>query len=361
MFDPPTGEQQVVLDLVAGNYLKHGRWPAWAYLEEELDRRDINGAAAVQSFGRDARVGYSPLWPRRVPSPAPGDQVGLTIAGLIHVERAKLLVTEFVNLVDALGTCRDNIRLDPFANERPKAIRGTVLNGRITSIVRGPLVIPLLSKEPATWNCLFNPLSEDWETVELSPEIRRFAGVQSAEDYLERLHLSLLHETLPSESFFSPFTLPASIDYLDVVWHLRFGEPLVTPPGVERSARLAFTAASAEEADTRFSALAELLKGLRVPGVAGVGGHPLQRLGPFLEQALPAESHGRIRDAIAILDAARQIRAGAQHAGARSRSVECYAALGIGYPVYDWPSAWQTVQIIAAHAFDSIRDEIQAN
>ena len=199
----------------------------------------------------------------------------------------------------------------------------------------------------------------DWrEHVEIDPRYFRPAEVEALCADASKARRRLGWE--PAVTFHSPFTLPAAIDYLDAVWRLRFANHLVSPPGVERSARLAFTATSAEEADSRFSALAELLKGLNVPGVEGIGGHPLARLGPFLESKLPDESHDRIREAVALLDAARQVRAGAQHAGARSKSIDAFTLLGLGFPVYDWPAAWEHVQVVAATAFDSIRDEIQA-
>jgi hypothetical protein len=223
------------------------------------------------------------------------------------------------------------------------------------------MTVGLLQKEPATWHCQFNPPTEGWEEVELSPEVRRFAGVRTVEDYLSRLRLVLGHKDRAEPTFYSPFTLAASIDYLDAVWQLHFGDTLVSPPGVERSARLAFAATSAEEADSRFSALAELLKDLRVPGVPGVGGHALERLVPFLVSVLPPESHERIRGAVAQLDAARHIRAAAQHSGARSQSVDSYTRLGISHPVSDWPGTWKQVQAVIATAFDSIRDELQAS
>ena len=363
MFDPPTPEQQLVFNSVAGVYLQHnGKWPAWAWLEEELERRDIDGAAVYSTFVHESSVGYGQVWPLRVPSPGPQDQIGLTLAGLAHADPARPLVVATLNLISALGTCRQNVTLDPFAAERPKAQRATVLQGRVDSSLYGGMVIKLLEKEPATWHCQFNPPTEEWEVVELSPQVRRFAGVQTVDDYLQRLKLVLGHKDEPERTTLrSPFTLPAAIDYLDVVWRLRFGEHLVSPPGVERSARLAFYATSAAEADSRFSALAELLKGLNVPGSPGVGGHPLARLGPFLESQLPVESHERIRDAVALLDAARQVRAGAQHQAALTRSIDGLNLLGIGFPVYDWPAAWHQVQIDTAHAFDSIRDEIQAS
>lgn len=363
MFEVPTPEQQIALDLVAGIYLKYGKWPAWAWLAEQLDDRGQNAVDLLASIRSEPTHNYGPLWPRRQGEPFPSDQIGLTIAGWVHLERdgAKLLVDEFVNLVDALGTCRKTIRLDPFANELPRATREQVLSGRITSSIREPLVFALLGKEPATWLCIFEPNNAEWQSVQLTPEIRRFAGVQSPGDYLNRM-TELLTPMVQQEAptYVSPFTLPAAIDYLDAVWRNQFGDRLVNPPGVERSARLAFDATTPEEADSRFSALAELLTGLNVPGVPGLGGHPLKRLGPFLEGRLPLESHERIHKAVALLDAARQIRAGAQHSGAQSRAIDCFALLGIPYPVYDWPAAWARAQSMAAFAFDSIRDEIQA-
>jgi len=363
MFPSPTPEQQFVFDSVASVYLQHnGRWPAWAWLEEELERRDIDGAALYSTFVHESAVGYGQVWPLRVPSPGPQDQIGLTLAGLAHVDLARPLVVATLNLISALGTCRQNVKLDPFGGERPKIERATVLQGRVDFSLYGGMAIRLLEKEPATWHCQFNPPTEAWAEVELSPQIRRFAGVQSVDDYLQRLKLVLGHKEEPqSSSYHSPFTLPAAIDFLDAIWRLHFQRSLVSPPGVERSARLAFTATSAEEADSRFSALAELLKGLNVPGSPGVDGHALVRLGPFLESKLPPESHERVRHAIAILDAARQIRAGAQHQGALTKSIDAFNLLGIGFPVYDWPGAWEQVQSVAAHAFDSIRDEIQAS
>jgi hypothetical protein len=87
---------------------------------------------------------------------------------------------------------------------------------------------------------------------------------------LERLGSMLTHARHPSEApvLTSPFTLPAAFDYLDTVWQLKFGKPLIVPPGLERSARLVLDVATAEEADTALSALAEVLKNLNVPSVA---------------------------------------------------------------------------------------------
>ncbi len=362
MFDTPTSEQQLVLDWVAEVYLEHRRWPSWAWLEEKLERKNLNPLDVYSTFVHEASVAYGPVFPLRRPGPGPQDQVGLTVAGFAHVPAADTLVLAVLKMISNLGIYRTNIELNPFDADRPRAPRDAVLDGGLSHSPYVPALPTLLGKEPSAYHCIFEPSPLQWDQVSLAPEIRRFAGVQSVEDYLARLGTLLGHIGREDvQTFSSPFSLPAAADYLDAVWRNRFAAPLVRPPGVERSARLAFTATSAEEADSRLSALAELLKGLDVPGKPGVDGHALQRLVPFLREQLPPESHERIGEAIALLDAARQIRAGAQHGGAQSRAIECYARLGISYPVYDWPAAWQRVQAVAAYAFDSIRDEIQAS
>jgi hypothetical protein len=58
MFDPPTAEQQLVLDLVSQIYLTRGDWPAWSWLEEQLERQDLNGVAVYRSFGLSAAPAF---------------------------------------------------------------------------------------------------------------------------------------------------------------------------------------------------------------------------------------------------------------------------------------------------------------
>ena len=205
------------------------------------------------------------------------------------------------------------------------------------------------------------PPNSDWH-IEVAPVVRRFAGVSTVEDYFRRFR-KVVTPTLvaPKEALVSPFTLAASLDYLDAVWHMKFGSSILVPPGIERSARLAFDARSPEEADSRLSALAEVLKGMRVPGVSGVGGHALERLRPFLDADLPDESHERVHRAIEVLDAARTMRVGGQHVGAQAGVAEACARLGLSYPIADWSMAWTQIQSVVTIAIDAIRDEIQAS
>lgn len=366
---PLTEEQRVLLETVAAVYLQHGRWPNWAWVDETLERRRLAAQIVLSSLPREAVVGYGPVWPTRVAPMQPQDHLELTIAGLRHLPEASTLVNDHLILIDTLGAIRANVSLDPFDTAWPKATASEVaqaafdLRRRVPGPIH-PARLDFMRHEPATWQCVVatGATAEAW-TIELSPQIRRFAGVHDVDDYLERLSLVLAPATsgVQAPALASLFTLPAAVDYLDAIWWRKFGSGLVLAPGLERSARLAFDVDSAAEADSALSALAEVLKSLEVPGVNGVGGHPLQRLLPYLREHLSTEAMPAIENAVAILNAARQVRAGAQHLQAQSRVVDALALLNLPYPVADWPSAWRQIQQAVAYACDVIRQELHAS
>ena len=356
-------EQQILIEEIAKVFLEHSDWPTWQYIEETLERKNLDAEILWASLPREYSLDYGYVWPPTLSTPTALQRIGLTIAGLGKVPIAQTYVDNFLALVRAIGSIRSNIRLDPFADTKPTVTRDDVVGSRWPPIMMDKSLLAFLDHEPATWRCQVITTSEDDWSIELAPSIRRFADITSLEDYLARLRELLVPtETPPIATVDSPFTLPASVDYLDVVWRLRFEKrPLVVPPGVERSAKLAFNAVTQEEVDNRLSVLAELLKNLQVPGVDGIGGHPLQRLGPFLARELPSESHERVDEAMQLLDAARMIRTGGQHHSAQSETVAAYSRLGLSFPVVDWPAAWQQIQRVVATALNDIRDEIYAS
>jgi hypothetical protein len=221
-------------------------------------------------------------------------------------------------------------------------------------------VFAVLRAEPSTADATQRLNEEGEPVIELSRTLLRFRGVTSTEVYVERLVdlFAPKPETVgPKES---PFDLPAAIDYLDAIWYRRFKLPLVNPPGVERSARFVLAPTSPADFDSRLSALAEVLKTLQVPGVAGIGGAPLARLVPFLEQYLPPESIERISTEVSVLNAARQVRVSSQHVGGNIDLVAALRLLGVQYPITDWAAAWSQVAERVAATFSAIREEIQA-
>jgi hypothetical protein len=362
LFPSPTTEQQALLDAVARIYLEHEKWPTWQWLNEMLERDGFEATSILASFPRTTSYGYSYL--RAInPSPQPLEKVRLTVAGLSQVQDARVRVSAFIKFVGVLGTLRSKIILDPFGEIQPTIDRREVLSFIFPSIAVGEELLELLAGEPPLWNSqVMHQTDSGWSLLYVPPLTRRFAGVNTIDGYFEVFSRFLAaEEERPDETLLSPFTLPASIDFLDAVWQNRFHKPLVVPPGVERSARLAFTATTIEEADSRLSALAELLKNLAVPGTPGVDGHPLERMKAFLLGRLPSEASERVTNAIDVLDAARRMRVGGQHHGASPVTIAACARLNIAYPVSDWSEAWSRIQAKATAAVDAIRDEIQAS
>lgn len=353
-------DQQILIKEIAEVFLIHQDWPTWQYIEETLERKNLDAGILWASLPREYSHNYGYVWPPNLSTPTALQRIGLTIAGLGKVPIGQTYVNNFLALVRAIGNVRSKIRLEPFADTKPAVTREDIVSSRRPFLTIDKSLLAFLDHEPATWNCQVVTSSEDDWSIELAPSIRRFADVTSLEDYLARMRDLLVPTETPAIAVVdSPFTLPASIDYLDVVWRLRFDKkPLVVPPGVERSAKLAFDAATQEEVDNRLSVLAEVLKNLQVPGVDGIGGHPLQRLGPFLARELPSDSHERVDKAIQLLDAARMIRTAGQHHSAQSEMVAAYSRLGLSYPVVDWSAAWQQIQRVVATALNDIRDEI---
>lgn len=96
--------------------------------------------------------------------------------------------------------------------------------------------------------------------------VRRFRNVSSVDEYLHRLRGWIEPAAQPAAILTSPLSLVAALDYLDVVWRLRFGTGLLVVPSAERAARLAFDGTTTEELDNRLSALGEMFKGFDVPG-----------------------------------------------------------------------------------------------
>ena len=338
------------------------RWPNWQWIEETLEREGLDAAEILASLPRDQSRTYGYTNNSWMGKPRHDYRIGLTIAGLNTLSLADSLVKDFLSLVSSLGTIRSTIQLDPFDESQPVVNRNGVAAYIPPYLIVNKPLLELMRHEPATWHCeLLYTSTENWTTT-LPPELRRFAGVDSADDYFNRLREFLIPRT-PVEQVpsYSPLTLPAAIDYFDVVWKLKFGAHLVVAPGVERSARLALDASSPEEVDSRLSAVSELLNGLKVSGQTDKGRNPLTQLSTFLKSKLPAETHARIDKAVKILQDVQKLRNSGQHYGASHDSVTAFGRLGLGYPVSDWSRTWGRIQKIVATAFDDLRDEIQAS
>jgi hypothetical protein len=54
------------------------------------------------------------------------------------------------------------------------------------------------------------------------------------------------------------------------------------------------------------------------------------------------------------------MRDAGSHAEAEPEALSAYRAIGIAYPVLDWPGAWEAVRTHVVEALDAVREELTA-
>ena len=114
--------------------------------------------------------------------------------------------------------------------------------------------------------------------------------------------------------------------------------------------------ASAEEFESRLSALCSILDSVDVPDRDA---SKLVDLGAYLQAKLSEESATRAVDAINDLRALFDLRVWRQHTGTEDRAARGMRRLGISLPVHDWSGAWRDVQARAVAALSALREEIE--
>jgi hypothetical protein len=209
-----------------------------------------------------------------------------------------------------------------------------------------------------------SPLSrfQPW-TWSSTGALRHFIDVTDVNDYLWRINAFLQPkvEEPPVEITDPPLGLAASLDFLATVWMLKYEKPLLRLPSATVVTSLALEADTADEFDSRLSALGQVLRGLDAPPMPDVPKHPVQYLGARVLLDVPAEAQRRVQAAIDVLGTAVAVRNAVQHAPAAPNSVSAMQTLGLGYPLSDWSTAWARIRTRVSAAFTDIREELQAS
>ena len=371
----PLNEAQLkLLELIAITQQDYHAAPTWSYIEHEFDRIDMDAAEVLSSlpFVGSLRPGsrhYGLVWTDSN-IPMPSAKVYLTVAGRHHVQGIEQKNTEaFVVLLKRLVTARLNIPMSPVEVQTTYAtcqeLRDQAVSYSSPIFESGTLeqVKVLVDYEPVLASTVTSaPDKRGGWRVELRRELALYKSVESVEQYITRVSELLTPPTVELvESIPSPFGIVAAFDYLDVVWRLRFGKPLVQSISAERTARLAFPVNTRDALNSQLSSCAELLKGLRIPRDSG--GHPVQSIASFLEQdsVLDEAALVRVRDAVADLGAVVNIRNAQQHGGGQERGVEATRTLGLSYPIVDPSFAWSVIERRIVAALTTLREEIHAS
>jgi hypothetical protein len=345
--------------VVADGYTQASEtWPCWQWVSHQLWAEDLDAERILQRLPT-WEYGYRPV---RISSgtkiPKAADLVPLSIHGMFHAREpgTKSLLTAFLVALKMAIDHQRRFKPSPRRLIELK-IAGTdvtkAVNTRAGTDLSTQQLFDLLRGEPATWlgvNQQGNEWSWDLTEMRLAP----FAGVKTAQDYLAQLEeLVGLPDVIGEPESLPPMALPEAFDHLDLAWRLASGDRLVQVPRVAMVAKLTQPAASAEEFESRCSAVADLLNSLNLPNTGGT----LHNLKIRLSEMLGDEA-GRAQDAVDILRWVVALRVGQQHRGADARAQQAKVALGLSRLADDWQLAWNHLRTVIVRALATIREEV---
>lgn len=191
LLSPLPPRLQAVIDAVFDAFNRHNTWPNHRYLERCLAETAMT--PLLSSFPSLGPVHYSAVWSSGLGGASDADrEVGLTIAGLAHVDGGEKLSDPFFRMLRGVAARLNDLPMDP--RDTPTLQLG--FRDLAECVRQGssdpPLadvdaVIQLIPHEPPTWNGSPSGYREDWQWHEVPWHITRFADVVSTDGYLDRL------------------------------------------------------------------------------------------------------------------------------------------------------------------------------
>lgn len=380
LLDPLTPDQQRLVDLVAEAYeAEGGQWPIFDYLEATFDARHEDAWDILYGLPRRGQWGYGPAWwvgaNQLSQKPAAEAEIELTILGMHHSSTLKDRVPIF------LSTLRYMIEVQRGVPPLRREVRRLELDATTVRMMlevqdRTHLFPESLARLPTLWKrepATFaggearDPMGV-W-TYTIPRTVLDYEGVSTIEEYVDRLEaLTAIPSTPVAEATPSPLSLVSALEVLDMAWRVAHGTALFSYPSAERSAKLAFPAATTEELDSRLAALGEILRTANLTVRRGgrrlarqTHEEPLAPLRDFLV-GQTALDEARIGAAVTTLEAALSVRDATQHTEAGGRSVLALSQqFNLAHPIRDPTEAWAVISSRVVSAITAIREELAAN
>jgi hypothetical protein len=334
-------------------------WPTFQYVEWKLYREHKLDARQVLSTWpvlRSSGGNYGWTWtedPLRDKS-----HIGVTIAGMGRIEKPVELIGLFLHMLKIMVVTQASFEPSP-----EKVVPVTLSTDTTYALLKqldqrldvGARAFAdlreLLRHEPGTWYC--HASDDDWT---LSPFIRTYSEAETLQAYCERvIDVYTPNQPDPEPLYPSSLALPEAIDYLNLVWLKHAGAPLIRLGRAEATVKLALDCATADEFESRISALCTILGGIDLPDREE---SKLIDLRAYLLGMLGGEG-SRAAAAIDDLRAVFDLRVWRQHAGTDARGTRGMERLGISLPVYDWGAAWTHVQRRTVAALSALREELE--
>ncbi len=339
---------------------KRRLWPNFQYVERMLYRQYRLSAREVLSTYpvlRGPGGDYSWVWseyPLRDES-----LIGVTVAGMSHVEGAAELVGLFLHMLKLMVVAELAFEPSPaqvLPVTLPTETAKLLLKRLDQRLDIGPRAFDdireLLRHEPATWHSVAS--ENEWK---LSPFLRSYSDIETLQGYVERVvDVYTPSQPEPEPLHPSSLSLPEAIDYLNLVWNKHAGAPLIHISRAESAVRMALDCATADEFESRISALCTILGSISLPDrdeskLIDLRQYVVEKLGP---------NGSRAADAIDDLRAVFDLRVWRQHAGTDARGARGMERLGISLPVYDWGAAWAHIQSQTVAALSALREELES-
>jgi len=364
----PTTAQTSLLTATWTCYAQTGTWPIYQYVDhDDHDGQDAETVlrSAPRMVFRTPTGHYGWLWAHgsSALSPQPSDTIGLTVVGMSRLLGASQEVALFLQGLNVL------VGLERSFTPNPSTVQAAdVTSQEMRRLIPRRLGFQpardeiarlgdLFRHEPSTWRCVSPGRGDEPWTATLNSSLRTFAGVQDAADYAERLWATFSPPApAPLAATLSALALPEAIDYLNAVWRVRSGKPLLTIQRAEAAAKLAFDCSTADEFDSRLSALCSILGHVAIPGVRETA---LVDLDGYLSKQLDDDAAVLASEALADLRGLFNLRAWRQHPGTEGRGLDAMRRLGVRLPTDDWGTAWRTLQIRTVAALNALRDQIE--
>jgi len=200
---PLDRDQQALVNTVFEALTNYDVWPSVHYVERQLATAF---SAVLAGLPRLRGVDYGAVWAMRTGGVHQADgKVGLTVAGLAHVEGGERFIEPFLTVLRNVAQRLVALPLHP--TDVPTLSMN--LGDLVDSVRGGPgdasladveAVIRLIPHEPATWQGNSSDSREDWSWSDVPWNITRFAHVETVGQYLDEL-----------EAFCAPAVVPPLI------------------------------------------------------------------------------------------------------------------------------------------------------
>lgn len=365
----PTDTQRKLLEAIILGLNLAGEWPYFQWVESQLYAQGLDATTAILTCpivtigSGPGYYGWISASGSALSTLKPDDTIALTVAGLARLPSAEQYVQRFLAALSLLVEAERPISPHPREIQKPTIERVHMIRflyerhhmASASSIA--DFILGQMEREPSTWHCVVQRDEERVWIMSLSPLVRRYAGVESVEDYIDRLFDQIcgkVAETVVYPS--SGLALPEAIDYLNSVWRVRADKPMFHIARAEAAAKLALECEGVDDFEARLSALAAILGHVDLPGERGTH---LDDLESFLRVKLGSGAISRAETAIGTLKGVFDLRAWRQHPGTDQRGRRGMRRLGVELPTANWAGAWATVQARCVAALNALREEIE--